>query len=297
MHNKILAGVAALALALGLSVGVAAPAMANTSSFVYAGGEQALTAGQSAGGAAANILVAEPYIDTANDSHTLMEIAVTDTATGNAVEIGWSVDPGRYGDTQAHLFTGAWLGSTFLGYDASATGYVDYAANSTNVGANLHTVATNATFTNRIKRMYIQHDPAACGSDSTGGWWFNYDANWIGCIKNSSWSGAFTSANKALYFSEVYTNRASFKPCSDAGNGKPGNSAVLPLDATDPAFFASTGWVNPSPSTITNSNTLFATDPAAYDSFSLGSTGNRTFTLGGKGYTSTGTTPGNLGSC
>jgi hypothetical protein len=234
-----------------------------------------------------------------------MEIDARDTATGNSIEIGWTIDSVLNGDTQAHLFTGAWKSGTFLGYNAAATGYVDNTSNSTNAGANLHAVATNATFTNRIKKFLIQYDnTVACGSDPSGGWWVSYDNVFVGCYQNSIWgSGVFTSINNAEYFAEVATTRANGKPCSDAGNGKPGNSAVLPLDATDPAFFSSTSWVNPNPSGTTSSNTLYAHDSngvgtsAAYDSFSIGSTGNRTFTTGGKGWTSTGTTPGNYQTC
>lgn len=273
------------------------PAYASTT-FLYAGARQTLSAGTTATGIAVNVLVAEPYLDTTNDGHTLMEALAKDTASGNTIEVGWNVDYALYGDTQVHLFSGGWKGGVFLGYNASATGYVDYSGNATNVGANIHSAAVDPTFTARIKKFTISRDTTVpCGSDATGGWWISYDNAWLGCYQNSIWSGAFTTINDAEYFSEVPTFRASGKPCSDAGNGKPGNSAVLPLDATDPAFFASTTWLVSSGTAPTSSNTLWNTDANAYDAYSIGSTGNRTFTLGGKGYTSTGTTPGNLGSC
>lgn len=297
MRNKIKAGLVALAIGVGLAAAPAAPALASTT-FLYAGGRQLLSAGTTAQGIQSSMLVAEPFLDAVNDGHTLMEEAAKDTSTGNTIEFGWNVDFALYGDTQVHLFSGAWKNGVFLGYNASATGYVDYGSNSTDIGANLHAVATNATFTSRIKQFTIQRDTSvACGSDATGGWWIRYDGAFIGCYQNSIWgAGVFTSVNDAEYFSEVPTFRTSGKPCSDAGNGKPGNSYTAGgLDINDPAFFTSTSWVN-SP-IITSSNTLWNTDANAYDAFSIGSTGNRTFTLGGKGYTSTGTTPGNLGSC
>ena len=271
---------------------------------MWAGGDQVLAAGSTAGGAASNVLVAEPYLDTTNDAHSLGEVAARDTSTGNTIEIGWNIDQAINGDTQAHLFTGAWKNGTFLGYNATATGYVDNSSNATNAGANLHSVAIDATFTNRIKQFLIQYDnTVACGSDPTGGWWVKYAGVYVGCYQNSIWgAGVFTTVNNAEYFGEVATYRTSGKPCSDQGNGNPGNTAVTPLDATDPAFFASTSWVNASAG-VTSSNTLYNQDSnsnntaAAYDAFSIGSSGNRTFTYGGKGWTSTGTTPGNKGIC
>jgi hypothetical protein len=272
--------------------------------WVWAGGDQVLAAGSTAGGAAANVLVAEPYLDTTNDAHSLGEVAARNTSNGNTIEIGWTIDQSLNGDTQAHLFTGAWKLGTFLGYNATATGYVDNGSNATNAGANIHSVAIDATFANRIKQFLIQYDgTVACGSDPSGGWWVKYAGVYVGCYQNSIWgAGVFTTVNNAEYFGEAATFRTSGKPCSDEGNGNPGNTAVLPLDATDPAFFASTSWVNGSTG-VTSSNTLYAQDSnsnstsAAYDSFSVGSPGNRTFTYGGKGFTSTGTTPGNKGIC
>lgn len=269
-----------------------------STTFLYAGARQLLSAGTTAQGIQSSMLVAEPYLDAVNDGHTLMEEAAKDTASGNTIEFGWNVDFALYGDTEVHLFSGGWRNGVFLGYNASAVGYVDYGSNATDIGANLHAVATNATFTSRIKQFTIQRDTTvACGSDATGGWWIRYDGAFIGCYQNSIWgAGVFTSVNDAEYFGEVPTFRASGKPCSDMGNGKPGNSYTTGgLDINDPAFFTSTSWVN-SP-IIASSNTRWSTDPNAYDAFSIGSTGDRTFTLGGKGYTSTGTTPGNLGSC
>lgn len=269
--------------------------------WVWAGGDQVLSGGTTAGGASAKILVAEPYLDTTNDAHTLAEVAARDTATGNTLEAGWTIDQSLNGDTQAHLFVGAWKNGAFLGYNASAPTWVDNSSNAINAGANLHSVVTDPTFTNRIKLFLIQYDnTVACGSDPSGGWWVKYDTAYVGCWPNSTWgSGVFTSVNNAEYFGEVATFRTSGKPCSDMGNGKPGSSAVLPLDATDPAFFASTSWVN---STATSSNTLYAKDSngnltsAAYDNLALGS-GNRTIPFGGKGWTSTGTTPGVQNGC
>lgn len=330
MHNRIKAAFAALAVAVGL-IGAVAPAQAaptpvgsgthhlppvnhKTNSFharsgggniwVWAGGDQVLAAGSTAGGAAANLLVAEPYVDTTHDNHSLGEVAARNTSNGNTIEVGWTIDQSLNGDTQAHVFTGAWKNNVFLGYNATATGYVDNSSNATNAGANIHSVAIDATFANRIKQFLIQYDnTVACGSDLTGGWWVKYAGVYLGCYQNSIWgAGVFTTVNNAEYFGEVATTLVSGKPCSDGGNGNPGNTAVLPLDATDPAFFASTSWVNASAG-VTSSNTLYAHDSnsnatsAAYDSFSVGSTGNRTFTYGGKGWTSTGTTPGNKGSC
>lgn len=272
--------------------------------YVYAGGEQVLPIGTTADGATANMLITEPYLDSINDAHSLMEVAVRDTATGNAVEIGATVDPGLNGDSQVHLFTGAWLNGAFLGYNASPASYVDYGGNPINAGANLHAVATSATFSGRFKKLLIQHATSvACGSDATGGWWVYYDNVAVGCYKNSAWAGAFTTVNNAEYFSEVVTTRASGKPCSDAGNGKMGSSyTVGGLDINDPAFFASTSWAK-APTPPASVNTLYAHDSngvgtsAMYDSFSIGSTGNRSFTLGGEGADSAGNTPGNLGSC
>lgn len=270
----------------------------STTSFMYAGGHQILASGTTATGAATNLLVAEPHLDAVNDDHSLAEVAVRDSTTGNTVEIGWTVDPFLNPDSQVHLFSAAWKNGVFLGYNASAAGYVDYSGNAVDVGANIHAAAVDPTFTNRIKKFTISRDTTVpCGSDNTGGWWISYNNAWVGCYQNSIWSGVFTTVNDAEYFGEVATERSTGKPCSDMGNGKPGSSYTTGgLDINDPAFFTSTTWVNTG-TAPTSSNTLWNTDANAYDSFNIGSTGNRSFTYGGKGYTSTGTTPGNYTAC
>lgn len=296
---KKLIGSIGLILATTVSLlSAAGPAQA-TVTYSYAGGQQVLPAGTTAAGGASNVLVAEPFIDTANTEHSLMEISAKDTVTGNMMETGWIVSQAVNGDTQVHLFVGAWNGSTFLGYNATNTSWVDYAANPVNAGANLHAVAIDATFTNRIKNFFIQRDTTvACGSDLTGGWWVRYDNSWVGCVKNSAFTSAFTAANRVQWFGEVATTRASGKPCSDMGNAQFGSDYTAGgLDINDPTFFTSASLVGANPPTTT-SLTLFEQNTAsgaAANAFSIGSTGNRTFTLGGKEWTSTGTTPGNVG--
>jgi len=224
--------------------------------------------------------------------HTLMEIAVAD-ASGHAVEIGWTKD--QSSGSVPKLFASAWSSSgTWLGCYFEGCGWVDATpgTSSDDLGRDLSTVAS-AAFPGNVKSFSIQYSTATSCGASSGGWWFYYDGAGVGCYPDSVFTGSFTTATVGQAFGEVYYN-GSTVPCTDGGNGKASSGA---LGASGPAYIGSLSWVSTSPAgLVPNFTTSTPTASAAYNVTAVGTTG-RTFGIGGAGYTSTGTTPGNIGSC
>ena len=280
------------------------PGQANAAvTYRYAGGNQVLTGTDFAPGFQANLLVGAPYVDSANGDHSLTEIAISrnNTHGRDVAEFGWAAEPNAFGDTKPRLFASYWKDGTWGGTYYGGSLWVDKTPtiHTDDLGADLSSVAS-ATFPNNVKQFKVVFEsPTTCGANvNSGNFDFYYAGTLIGCMPPAQWGNGYGSGSTIFQvFGEVATQRASGLSCSDMGNGKQGNSAVLPLDASDPAYVGSASLIGPSPATLTTNLTLFNTDVNAYSAFSLGSTGNRTFTYGGPGYSSTGTTPGTTGGC
>jgi hypothetical protein len=260
--------------------------------YYYAQGAEALAGTNTVAGISANLYIGNPYMQCNTGEHTLVEEALKD-ANGHAVELGWVKDscsgpPKLF----ASYWNNGWAGCYYEG-----CGWVDVTPGNSadDLGRDLSSVAS-ATFPGNVKKFLIQYSSSfSCGASSSG-WFFYYDNLGVGCLPSGLFTGGFATAKTTFAYGEVYY-AGSTVPCSDMVNGKQGSSAVLPLDASDPGYIGSVAYVAPSPSTLTPTLTLSQTDSNAYTAFALGSTGNRTFTLGGPGYNSTGGTPGNTGSC
>ena len=274
-----------------------------TTCYTYAGGIFVTPAGVTASGAGATMVVPKPYAHPATTYHTLVEIAVENYAVGTArqiVEIGVTGVNVVNGDYDPHLFGYTWVNGVGQGYNASNAGWVDYSGNAIDLGANLATTAA-ATFPANAKAFLIQYDTStSCGSASAG-WWLAYAGSWVGCFKDTQWTGAgvsgFTYPTQTQWFDEVASTTAT--PCADAGNGKQGSAGTLPLDASDPSYIGSASLINASPATTVDLS-LYADDSTKYSTlgFPSGSPSKtRTFTVGGPGWNSAGTATGSTGSC
>jgi hypothetical protein len=276
--------------------------------YYHAGGFQGLTSPNSAGGLAANIYNAKPFIPASScvsgGDHSLMEMAMK-TATGDVVEFGWAVEPTAFGDCKPRLFGSTWKGTgTGSGvwngcYDAHTPScwFIDNTANPVNLGSDLSATASlcNGTSLGCVKKYLMYYSTATCGPAASG-IRLDYDNVNVGCF----YSPAFYSGTSSTWvtfqaFGEYYYAGPN-KPCGDMGNGVSPSTA---LGNTGPSYFGSISLANPSPSTLlTAFSTSTSTDAPAYD---IGPVlGGRTFATSGAGYTGTPpsqTTPGLVGAC
>lgn len=277
----ILAGMAGLGVA-------ASPAAASGPGLYYAGAQET---GISVTGVKAKMRVSNPYRQANTGEHTLMEIIVQDHPGGspdNAAEFGWFKDGSGAGGPR--LFTYYWTGGTGHSCYFGCTAWHDNAGNPIDLGADLTSVASSCVGSSLacVKQFQIEYRASTCGASSSGTF-MTYDNTDVGCIDSASLSS--TTYDTAQGFAEVAYQGATL-PCTDAGNGKYANSG--PYSSLSPAVIQSFGYLG---TVTTPSLTLFATDINAYTAVANGSIGNTTYSVGGPGYTSTGGTPGNTGSC
>lgn len=173
---------------------------------------------------------------TASGDHSLVEIAVSKTGnSGQFVEVGINRDFNLYGDNLPHLFVFSWVNGVGKGYNAQAgSGWVDYAANPINAGADLTSYLGGAN-----KKFGIQYSNSA--------WWVSFDNQWIGNYPGTNWTGAspsvtFVDSTYVQFFGEVASTNAS--PCTDMGNGTLGTTMPTP---TPPAARVTSAQYTPSP--------------------------------------------------
>lgn len=257
-----------------------------STTYYYAG---AFESSISVGGIKASMRVSNPYLQGNSGEHSLMEIAVRDDTPDTSVEFGWIKDQGAGGGPK--LFTYYHDHGTKVACWFGCAAWHDNAGNATNLGTDLSTVATSCVGSSLacIKQFQIEYRASACGA-SAAGIFLTYDGTDVGCLDSASvTSSTFTTS---FAYGEVYYAGGTV-PCTDMGNGKFGNSG--PYNSLSPAVIQSVTYLG----TATNPNLSFLTptDTNAYTAVGNGSTGNRTFSVGGPGYTSTGTSPGNTGSC
>jgi Neprosin len=241
--NRVRAAIIAATLLAGLLI--ATPAHAALTYF-YAGFKMTATTN----GVAGNATIANPTV-TSGDFHSLAEFAVSTTNQQQALEVGWTVDNGTFGDNLTHLFVGRWVNGVFGGYNAG--GWVDNGANPVNAGAAL------TADVGLSKAFGILH--------SGTNWWLYYNNVAIGSYPDSLWSGTFTTGSLNQAFGEVAANVAS--PTTKMGNGD------CPTATLGARFTSLTNQGGP-----TFSGTAFATDTTKYNYFSLST---RSLAYGGDG--------------
>lgn len=284
------AGVAAVSLLFALAgvIGLSASPAQAAVSFYYAGGQET---GISVTGINAKMRVSNPYLQANTGEHTLMELIVQDHPGGspdNAAEFGWIKDGSGAGGPR--LFTYYWTGGSPQNCYYGCAAWHDNAGNPINLGADLTAVAGSCVGPSLacIKNFQIEYRASTCGA-SAAGTFMTYDGTDVGCIDSAALSS--TSYTAAQGFGEVAYTGATV-PCTDMGNGKYANAG--PYNSLSPAVIQTVTYLG---TATTPTFTLFATDTNAYTAVSNGSTGNRNYSIGGAGYTSTGTSPGNTGSC
>jgi hypothetical protein len=140
--------------------------------------------------------VTRPSLSAA-DSHTLAEMNVSSADTKQAVEIGFTVDRGLYGDDLPRLFTFHWVDGQPICYNC---GLVQYSP-TIRPGMALDVGSTH--------QFTIRH--------FQGNWWIGYDLTWVGYYPDSWWGGRYTQAGLIEWYGEVATSSST--PCSDMGNG------------------------------------------------------------------------------
>ncbi|KAA2252421.1 DUF239 domain-containing protein [Solihabitans fulvus] len=203
-------------------------------------------------GAGVTMYQAAPANVSAN-GHSLQELALQNTnstTTADTVEIGWTIDPGTYGDYQTHLFVFFWINGQPQCYNAGC-GFVQVSSTVT-AGMTL----TPGTYGSFALRNY------------NGDWWAYYNNVPFGYFPGSEWGGAFTTAHTVSAFGEV--SAPSQPSCTQMGDGvfgsQSGASSISNYQlygSSSQPYFAVT-----------------ATDPSYYDA---GSATPTSFRLGGPG--------------
>lgn len=197
-----------------------------------------------------NVTIGKPVLDTV-DYHSLGEVAVRSVETGDAVEVGWSVDRVVNGDEDPHLFVYHWVGHQGTCYNGC--GFVQYSKN-IKPGDTLAYPLT--------KKFGIQY--------FKGAWWIAFDTEWVGYFPEQLWNDQgikFSRTGWVQVFGEVAS--ASLSPCTEMGTGQSGDTS------TAAAYMASIAYLNGP--TVAPEFTISPYYPANLFN------GTRTFRYGGKG--------------
>jgi Neprosin len=155
-------------------------------------------------GAEGSYLVADPTVS-ATDYHSLSELAVESSDGQQIVEVGWTVDPGQFGDTLPHLFVFHWVNGTPGCYDGCG-----FVSSSTAVTAGMSLTPGDT------------HDFEIDYTDDN--WNIYDDGTLVGYFPGSLWSGSFTSLGLTQWFGEVAAGDP--VPCTQMGNGMLGSAAA-----------------------------------------------------------------------
>ncbi|MBV9484934.1 MAG: neprosin family prolyl endopeptidase [Frankiaceae bacterium] len=151
-----------------------------------------------ASGAAAEFVVADPAVP-APDLHSLAELSVESADGRQIVEVGWTVDPGQFGDTLPHLFVYHWVDGQPSCYNAC--GFVpsglDPAPGAPLTPGTVHTFKVN---------------------HAGGRWQVINNGIRVGYFPDTLWSTTpFTSIGLTQWFGEVAATAS--PPCAQMGNG------------------------------------------------------------------------------
>jgi hypothetical protein len=143
----------------------------------------------------------------------LAELAVQSADGKQAVEVGWTVDPGLNGGSlDPHLFVYHWKNGAKTCYNGC--GFVKYGTPPFGAGDNV------AAHIGLSKKFTIEF--------ANGVWWIGYDTAWIGYYSASIWSSlvppvTFNTVGLYQGFGEI---AGEAKPCTDMGRGIPGAVAT-----------------------------------------------------------------------
>jgi hypothetical protein len=207
--RRLFAGfIAAVTLTAAGLIG-AGPAYAATSYF-YAIGEQF---GLNADGAAVNLTVENPHVNSAHDgnsSHSIAELAVFSTDRKNRIEVGW-----RKGVSTHTIFTYHTVNGALMGYNGCA----DYAANPVNAGSTVPAAWVGDKV--NPPRFQVVH--------SNGAWWVAVGGAWLCSFADTVWTSAgitWNKVNQVQAYGEVAASNGTATPCSDMGDGQNASSGT-----------------------------------------------------------------------
>lgn len=190
--------------------GPVAPKALLAGTYWYAAGAQTPTTPPT--GMSANVDV--PTVTVAANDHSLVELdletprLVGGVSKRQIVELGFNVDPGLYGNSNPHLFVGAWRDEVFLGYNGGG-GYTAF----TNTCG--YTAGQTETAGVSVKLQIIH-------GGTPSGWWLYRGTCAFGYYPDTTWSGSgitFTSGQTAQAFGEVWDNAGAGTTPTDMGNG------------------------------------------------------------------------------
>lgn len=269
MKNRLMATLAGIIVMLTGALSISSPALAATT-YHYAVGQQT---GLVADGAAVNLTVETPYMNSAHDgssSHSLAELLVRDTSGANRIEVGWR----KPVSSATALFVYHRVNGVPQGYNLCT----DNAAVSLNAGA---PIPAGDVGTGVGKRFQILHSGSA--------WWIAYQQQWICHFPDTVWTSqgvTFNKVNIVQAYGETAAT-ATTTPCMDMGNGQAASSSTA-------ARIGSYTLQNEA-SAIAPAFTVFASPAGVGITTSV--TTSTLFSYGWAGYTSANTLPGNVGSC
>jgi hypothetical protein len=256
--RRIITAITALAAALA----VPTAAQASTTTYFYGTAKQVFT-GTATDGIAGNLAMANPYVDSANDLHSLAEFAASNSTDTNSVEAGWIKDPVAFGSTPV-LFVFNKRGGAAGCYNGC--GWVDYAPNTLNAGDPVPAADLGLS-----RQFIVQH--------SGGAWWVAYNGSWLGYYPDSYWTAVgqtFTSVTNGRGYGEVAAGGSA--PCTDMGDGLLPSSGSAAYVSSWQAH-TSSGWAS---GTWGTPQVLPAgTSTSAYNVASVSAT---KFTYGGPGF-------------
>jgi hypothetical protein len=215
--------------------------------YCRAGAAQAITSD----GAYMSTPVQSPTV-TANDNHSLAELAVQSADGRQIIEIGWRIY--RPEGPTPRLFVYHWINGQGTCYNTDCPGYVQ--SSSTTITPHMALTASSTPVQFAIE--YFQ-----------GNWWYGYNGTWFGYLPGSLWGGSFTKAGLVQIFGEVSSTVA--RPCTNMGNGIIGTNASA-------AAVTGVGYYNGA--TATNLSRGSVDDSTLYDSQVTSAT---SFRYGGPG--------------
>jgi hypothetical protein len=138
---------------------------------------------------------------TVRGTHSLAELSITSADGKQIVEVGWTVDPALFGDTEPRLFVFHWVDGNPTCYNGC--GFVPTRSGGGGPVGRRLTVGS-------VAHLSIWH--------AAGGWQVSADGvNSLGNFPDSLWGGRFTQGNLVQWFGEVADTTAT--SCIDMGYG------------------------------------------------------------------------------
>jgi hypothetical protein len=232
----------------------------------------------------ANTLIANPYLDTTKDAHSLMEIAITHhepSGLMSTIELIVTKDPLVCGQSTSPCLTVfSWINGVPQGY---GTGFVNY----TGSGASVHHPGDSmSTYVGAAHVLGWQLDTP---SNTV---WAYEDGGWIGEYPLSNWTtGGYSMStwDQVQTFGEVASKQTvgDDHPCSDMGTGDLATTSVG-------AYFSAIAY---NAAAGTGNMTWNVVPSGINGAYNIAPISARTARLGGTGWTNTDGIPGNKGSC